>query len=90
MQRISVHISDKTKHKIDLAVKANKNKIEAELIREALDVGLDIIFPKSCSTQALLDLAVKAEQLPSKVNTHRDVSENLDFYAWGGEKKSES
>ena len=89
MQRISVHISDKTKHKIDLAVKAG-NKVEAELIRQALDVGLDIISPKYSSAQALLDLAAKAEQLPSKINAPRDISENLDFYAWGGKNKRES
>ncbi len=85
MQRISVHISDETKQRINLAAKA-KNKVEAELIREALDAGLNVIYPKSTSAQALLDFAKEAEKLPTKPNAPTDVSENLDYYAWGGSK----
>lgn len=88
MQRISVHISDETKHRIDIAAKA-KNKVEAELIREAIDAGLNIISPKSNSARELLNLAKLAEALPSKANAPIDVSENLDYYAWGGVKKDE-
>lgn len=86
MQRISVHISDETKQQIDLAVRA-RGGIEAEVIREALEKGLRIIHPKSNSAQALVNLAKMAEKLPSKPNAPRDVSENLDYYAWGGPKK---
>ena len=86
MQRISVHISDETKHRLSLAAKFS-NKVEAELIREAIDAGLDSITPKFNSAKALLDLAKKAEKLPSKPGAPRDVSENLDYYAWGGPKK---
>lgn len=87
MQRISVHISDETKQRIDLAAKA-KNKLESELIREALDAGLKAIYPKSSSAQALLNFAKEAEKIPTKPGTPSDVSENLDFYAWGGKKKN--
>ena len=86
MQRISVHISDETKQQIDLAARA-RGEIEAEVIREALEKGLKIIHPKSSSAQALVNLAKMAEKLPSKPNAPRDVSENLDYYAWGGSKK---
>lgn len=86
MQRISVHISDETRQRIDLAAKA-KRKVEAELIREAIDAGLNIIYPKFSSAKALVDLAKMADKLPSKPNAPRDVSENLDYYAWGGQKK---
>lgn len=86
MQRISVHISDEIRQRIDLAAKATR-KMESEVIRDALQQGLDIIQPKSSSVQALVDLAKMAEQLPSKPNAPRDVSENLDYYAWGGSKK---
>ncbi len=86
MQRISVHISDETRQRIDLAAKA-KRKVESELIREAIDAGLNIIYPKFSSTKALVDLAKMADKLPSKPNAPRDVSENLDYYAWGGQKK---
>lgn len=88
MQRISVHITDETKQRIDVVSKA-KNKVEAELIREALEVGLNTISPKSISAQNLLNLAHLAEKLPSKKNEPTDVSENLDYYAWGGKKKNE-
>ena len=86
MQRISVHISDETKQRIDLVAKA-KHMVEAELIREALDKGLKVIYPKSSSAQALLDLADMAKGLPSQPNESTDISENHDYYAWGGEKK---
>ncbi len=87
MQRISVHISDETKQRIDLAAKA-KNKVEAELIREAIDAGLKIIYPKSSSATNLLKLAKLAEQLPDQPGSPKDISKNHDYYAWGG-KKSE-
>ncbi len=88
MQRISVHITDETKQRIDLAAKA-KRKVEADLIREAIDEGLKKIYPPASSTQALLNLAKLAEQIATKPGTPTDISENHDYYAWGGEKKSE-
>lgn len=88
MQRISVHITDETKLRIELAAKA-KNKLEAELVREAIDAGLKIVFPRSSSAKGLLELAKMAEKLPSKPDEPRDVSINVDHYAWGGPKKNE-
>ena len=63
MQRISVHISNETKQRIDLVAKA-KNKVESELIREAIDTGLDIISPKFNSARSLVNLAKMAKGLP--------------------------
>ena len=88
MQIISVHITDETKQRIGLAAKA-KRKVEADLIREAIDEGLKRIYPPTSSAQALLNLAKLAEQMPTKPGTPNDVSENHDYYAWGGKKKSE-
>ena len=88
MQRISVHISDEAKQMIDLAARAKRSN-ESELIREAIDAGLKIIYPKSRSAQALLDLAKMAKGLPHDPKDPTDVSENLDYYAWGGQKKNE-
>lgn len=88
MQRISVHISDETKQRIDLAAKA-KRKVESELIREAIDVGLNVIYPKHSSAKALVELAKLAERLPSEENAPKDISENHDYYTWGGPKKNE-
>jgi len=82
MQRISVFIADETKKRIDIASKA-KGKEESDIIRTALDQGLNVIYPKSSSTKALLELAKKAESLPSLPNEPTDVSTNLDDYAWG-------
>ena len=82
MQRISVHISDETKQWIDLAAKA-KRKIESELIREAIDTGLRVIYPKSSSAQALVDLAKMAEGLPFHPKEPKDISEDTAKYAFG-------
>lgn len=84
MQRISLHISDETKQRIDLAVKA-KNEVESELIRAAIDAGLNVIYPKSSSAKALVELANMAEKLPSEPNSPTDVSANHDQYTWGEE-----
>lgn len=82
MQRISVHISDETKQRIDLAAKA-KNQLEAELIREVIDAGLKIVYPRFNSAKALVELAKMAETLPSKQNEPTDVSEDTAKYAFG-------
>lgn len=82
MQRISVHISDETKQRIDLVVKV-KNKVEAELIREAIDAGLKVIYPKFNSAKALIELARLAKGLPFKAEEPIDVSEDTAKYAFG-------
>ncbi len=85
MQKISVHIPDEMKLWIALAAKANSQD-ESEVIREAIDEGLKIIYPKGRSAQALLELAKLAEQLPSEPGVPKDLSTNHDYYTWGGEK----
>ena len=86
MQRISVYIPDDTRQKINLVAKA-KNKIQAEIIRDALDKGLRVIQPKSTSAQVLLDLAEMAKKIPTKGKVPKDASINHDYYLWGGEKR---
>lgn len=88
MQRISVYIPDDTKKRISITAKA-KNQEESEIIRQALNEGLKKIHPISTSAKALLELSKMAEKLPSQPDAPRDVSQNLDYYAWGGEKVSE-
>jgi len=83
MQRISVHISDETKQRIDLVAKA-KNKVESELIREAIDAGLDLISPKFSSARALVDLAKMAKGLPFELAEPTDISSDTAKYAFGG------
>lgn len=60
--------------------------VEAELIREALDSGLDSIYPKSSSAKRLLMFAKMAEKIPTRGKTPRDLIENMDYYTWGGKK----
>lgn len=86
MQRISVHIPDEIRRRINLAAKA-KSRAEAEVIREALEEGLEVIHPKSTSAQALVDLAKMAEKIPTKGRVPADFIKNLDYYTWGGEKR---
>lgn len=82
MQRITVHISDETKQRIDLISRA-KEQVEAELIREAIDTGLNVIYPKSSSAKALINLANMAEGLPSESDEPTDISEDTAKYAFG-------
>lgn len=86
MQKISVYIPDDTKRRINLAAKA-KSRPESEIIRDALEEGLEKIQPKSGSAQALLDLAKMAEKIPTKGKLPKDLIENLDYYTWGGNKR---
>ncbi len=89
MQRISVYIPEDTKQRITLISKA-KSKLEAEIIRDALGEGLDIIYPLSNSAQSLLNLAKMGEKMSTPPGTPRDVSTNHDYYAWGGQKKNKN
>lgn len=86
MQRISVYIPEDTRKRINLAAKA-KRKVESEIIRDALEEGLEKIYPKSASAQALLDLAKMAEKIPTKGKVPKDASINHDYYLWGGDKR---
>lgn len=86
MQRISVYIPAETRQRISLVAKA-KSKAQSEIIRDALEEGLDAVYPKSSSGQALLDFARMAEKLPTEPGAPRDISINHDYYAWGGEKR---
>ena len=82
MQRVSVHISDESKQRISLAARSKK-KVEAELIREAIDAGLDVIYPKLRSAKALVDLAKMAKGQPFHPHDPTDISEDSAKYAFG-------
>lgn len=85
MLRLSVHIPDETRRRISLAAKA-RNTARAEVIREALKEGLEVIHPKSASAQSLLDFAREMAKIPTKGKLPKDLIENLDYYTWGGTK----
>ncbi|MBI2596668.1 ribbon-helix-helix protein, CopG family [Candidatus Daviesbacteria bacterium] len=86
MQRISVYIPEEIKQRINLAAKA-KNKVESEIIRDALKEGLEVVHPISSSAQALLDFVKLMEKIPTKGKVPKDAVENMDYYLWGGEKR---
>ena len=86
MLRINIYIPEDLNQQLDFTAKYMQ-KVKAEVVREALEAGLRKIQPKSNSAQALLDLAKKAEKIPTKGNIPKDFIKNLDFYTWGGKKR---
>lgn len=84
MLKSYVYIPDELNRKIGLAVKAQK-KSKAAIIREALAKGMvSIQREKGASAQALLELAKFAEKYTIK--GPKDLSSNLNKYAWGGKE----
>lgn len=77
-----MHITEETRQRINVVAKAKK-KVEAELIREAIDTGLDVIHPKSTSAKALLNLARIAKGLSSLPKEPTDISADTAKYAFG-------
>lgn len=88
MQKISVHVPDDMKFRIALVAKI-RNQGVSDVIREAIDKGLQTSHPKSTSGQALLNLAKMAEELASETPPITDLSINHDYYAWGGAKSGD-
>ncbi len=86
MLRINIYIPEDLNKKLDFTAKS-RHKAKAEVIREALGQGLQVIQPKYGNAQALLDLAKMAEKIPTKGKVPKDLSKNLDYYTWGGEKR---
>lgn len=86
MLRINTYIPEDLNKKLDFIAKFER-KAKAEVIREALEVGLKKIQAKSSTAQALLDFAKKAEQVPTKGSIPEDFIGNLDYYTWGDRKR---
>lgn len=86
MLRINIYIPEDLNQQLDFTAKYMR-KVKAEVVREALEVGLRKIQPKSNSALVLLDLAKKAEKIPTKGDSPKDFVKNLDFYTWGGKKR---
>jgi len=86
--RFYIHLPEELGHKIETTARFNRTT-KAEVIREALKKGLKT-SPRvnSKSAEALLNLAREAEKIPTKGKIPKDVIENMDFYTWGGSKKT--
>ena len=86
MLRINIYVPEDLNRKLDFTARS-KHRSKAAIIREAIEKGLKTIQPKSTNAQALLDLAKKAEQIPTRGKVPNDFSKNLDYYTWGGKKR---
>ncbi len=86
MLRINIYIPEDLNQQLDFTAKYMR-KVKAEVVREALEAGLQKIQPKSSTAQALLDLAKKAKKISTKGDVPKDFIKNLDYYTWGGKKR---
>jgi len=86
MLRMNIYIPEDLNKKLYFIARSKK-KAKAEVVREALAIGLRTIQPKSKTAQALITLAKKAQQIPTKGKVPKDFIRNLDYYTWGGEKR---
>lgn len=86
MQRTHIYLPEEINREI--AYLANRQgKSKAEITRNMLEAGLRVVQPKkSSSAKALVDIANLAKKL--HVKGPRDLSENLDYYTWGGKKRN--
>lgn len=86
MQRTHIYLPEGINREIAyLASRQGKSK--AEITRNILEAGLKVIEPKkSSSAEALLKIARLAKKL--HVKAPRDLSENHDYYTWGGKKRN--
>ncbi|MBI2338504.1 hypothetical protein HYU95_04970 [Candidatus Daviesbacteria bacterium] len=83
MLRINIYIPEDLNTKLNYAAKS-KHKAKAQVIREAIQTGLDLTQPPI--NKGLIALIRMAEKTPARPNTPTDVSKNHDYYAWGGKK----
>jgi len=86
MLRVNIYIPEEMDTKLEF-VAQDQRKVKAEVVREALALGLRAMQPKSASAQALVDLAKHAEKTPSQGKVPKDFVKNMDFYTWGGDKR---
>ncbi len=88
MLRVNIYIKEETDSKAEmLALSLGKKK--AEVVREALDAGLETMQPQDTSANKLLNFIKLAEKIPTRGKVPKDFIKNLDYYTWGGEKRSE-
>lgn len=85
MLKTYLYIPDNLNEKITHAAKVQK-KAKAEVIRQALREGLEVIEKQKVGgAEALLKIAELAKKY--KVKGPRDLSVNHDYYLWGLPKK---
>lgn len=85
MLRTYLYIPEPLNKRINTTAKLQR-KSKAEVMRYALENGLDLISAQG-GAETLLKLAKLAESLPPDPNAPNDLSINHDYYAWGGKKR---
>lgn len=86
MLKTYLYIPDNLNDKINHTAKVQK-KAKAEVIRQALQDGLDLAQKQEKGgAEVLLELAKFAKK--HKVRGPRDASVNHDYYLWGFPKKN--
>ncbi len=83
MLKTYLYVPDHLNERLNNAARA-QNKSKAEVMRQALEKGLDATEKKG-GAEVLLKLAEFAKK--HKVKGPGDLSANHDYYLWGGEKK---
>ena len=86
MQRTHIYLPEELNREIGYLAKL-QGTTKAEVTRKILEEGLKVVQPKkSASALALVNLAKLAKKIHGK--GPRDLSENHDYYTWGGEKRN--
>lgn len=85
MLKTYLYIPDYLDKKIKQVVDIQKDS-KAEVMRQALQKGLEILAPKEGGAEALLKIAEIGRKY--KVKGPKDLSINHDYYLWGGKKRS--
>ncbi len=86
MQRTHIYLPEELNREIAYIAKL-QGKTKAEVTRKILEAGVKAIQPqRSQSAKALMNLAKLAKTF--HVTGPKDLSENHDYYTWGGEKKN--
>lgn len=86
MQRTHIYLPEEINREIAYLAKL-QGKSKAEITRNILEAGLKVVEPKkSSSAEALVNFAKLASKF--KGSAPRDLSENHDYYTWGGKKRN--
>lgn len=85
MLRTYLYIPEHLQEKINHTAK-DQNKSKAEVIRQAIQKGLEADEPKGSGAEVLLKLAELAKK--QQLRGPRDLSVNHDYYLWGGKKRN--
>ena len=86
MLRVNIYIPEEIDNKAEILA-ASLGRKKAEVVREALDKGLNAMQPEAGNAKNLLDFVKLAESVPTKGKVPKDIIKNFDYYTWGGEKK---